>query len=203
MKVEKGLQNPCWFLSLFQLSVSYWIQKLVYKGSFINGGSSQGPAAVLLWRSVVDKLKRNYRLFLLSIDLWQWKIMCETTFSQSGLTHWHAFSKQKSLQVLLVFAEICCFYLSANRTKHWPISLYSLALEERRFCAWNCTSCARIYFVISFSSLALSVQLLTSSCHLRHSVTLFFLFSTQIVTWMADLIQNVKTRALIKNQRKL
>lgn len=183
MKVENGLQMSWWwFLSLFQLSASYWLQKRIYKGSFINGGLSQGPVAVLLGLSVVDKLKRNYSLFSARQLIYDNGKECgRQTFSQSGLTRWqHVLPSKSPFKSRWFYAAMCCFHLSANRTKHWPISLYSLAAEEREMlCSkWRPLHNDKIYFAISFSSLALSVQLLTSRCHLHHSVTLFFHFNT-------------------------
>lgn len=131
MKVETGLQMSWWFLNLFQLSVSYWIQKRINKDCFTNSGlNPRRPVAILLWLSVVHKLWRNYWLFFacqLRYD--NGKYCVRQTFSHcSVLTHWHIFSKQKPITFLVCF----CLLVASKRTKSGPISLYEKSRQRTK-----------------------------------------------------------------------
>lgn len=137
-----------WLLSLFQLSVILNPET----GSFINKDLSQEPVTGLLWLSVVDKLRRNYRLFFAC------KLMCnngkyfvrETFFFFSPIRTDARFPSKKaslpSSYVGFCWKFVISYFSTNKKEKHWPISLENPVVAEWRGCA----CCTMTWLILQF-----------------------------------------------------
>lgn len=188
-EVHEGTERPAHVLMMSQsvsiICVFIESRKRIYKCSFINRGLSQGPAAVSLWLSVADELRRNYWLILLvnwcmTMENNVWDVE-KNILSIRAETLTHIFRAKNPSRLVVTsnfwshigFAEICCLLFNQENKTLTHFSLQSCCWRVERLCSkLRLLHKNKIYFVISSFSLALSVQLLTSCFHLHLRATL-------------------------------